>query len=306
MLDPKCYLEHYSNISINDPIFLIGNQGDGLTLLSRMLRRNPQVVSVTGNSNYWAGGDEMMNVFEPILTSELSGIFISAPPHKILKPPRSWSYASNALIKRYRKTEKNSDVLNKKKLRSAIGMAIARNGKHIRKPRFIDKSQVFSVKLSFINSLLVDCNPYFIHVTRNPYATIFRAATSAKDMKRYSHYLNFSNRMKMCSQHWLNVAKSIEEDKCKISNFLRIKFEDILEDPKNTLKKVCDVINLQFSEDMIPQPHHRLPFGVRFQKRWYPLRKDVNNRYLEKLSFKDIELIDNICGNYPEKFGYKI
>ena len=221
MLNPKSYFGNYFDTVINSPIFLLGNQGDGLTLISRILRRHPSVISVTGNSQYWTGADEMANVYELILTPELSGIRFRAPKHQKLTPPRSWSYACNELIDRYRNTEKEANGYLKKKLKHVIALAISRYGKNIKNPRFIDKSQVYTVKMSFINKLLEDCNPFFIFITRNPYATIYRAALGkAGDMKRYEKFLSFDERMRVCLEHWLNSIKCIEEDKGKVQNFM--------------------------------------------------------------------------------------
>lgn len=290
---------------IISPIFLIGNQGGGLTLLSRMLRRNNSVVSVTGNSKYWAGASEMQNVYELILPRELSGIRIKAPKHKKLTPPRSWSYACNDLINLYRKTEADANKKLSKEFKRIIALSIKRHGGKIDRPRFIDKSQSYSVKVSFINELLKDCNPYFIHVTRNPYATIYRAASGkAGDMKRYSKYMNLDERFEICLQHWYNTANCIEEDKYKINNYLRIKFEDILLNPNYILKNICEFINLKFSKDMIPQQHHKLPLGTTYKERWYPLRVDVNDQYLNKIPKQYVDRIFNKCGRYAEMYGY--
>jgi len=305
MLNPKNYIFPYENIPIIKPVFLLGNQGDGLTLLARMLKRNSQVVSVTGNCKYWAGADEMQNVFEPILSPDISGIRVRAHPHPILIPPRSWSYACDDLIGKYRKTEKDADNKMRRKIRRAIGMVIHRYGKNIDNPRFVDKSQVFTVKISFINELLKDCSPYFILVTRNPYVTCFRAATGkARDMEKYSKFFSLDERMKICIEHWHNVMKAVEDDRNKIDNFIAIKFEDLIEKPKQILKKTCDFIQLNFSIDMIPQKHHKLPFGVRFKDRWYPLRTHVNKKYLEQIPKKYVEWIHQKCGEVAEKYGY--
>jgi len=306
MLNPKNYIVSNRMNCIINPVFLLGCQGDGLTLLSRMLRRNPQVVSVTGNSNYWAGADEMQNVLEPLLSSEISGIRINVPSHPILKPPRSWSYACNELIDKYRKTDKDFNERLEKKIKNAIGMVIRRYGKKIANPRFVDKSQVFTVKISFINELLKDCNPYFILVTRNPYASCFRAAQGkAGDMRRYSKFLTLDERIKICIEHWNNSMKAVEEDKNKVKNFMSIKFEDLLKSPENILKKICNFVKLDFSIDMIPQKEHVLPFGSKFKERWYPLRPDVNDSYLKQIPEKYVEWIYKKCGRLAEKHGYE-
>lgn len=76
------------------------HKGGGLTLLARMLRRHPQVVSVTGDHRYWSGADEMHTVFGPILPSELTGTRYKVPwpDHPVYKPPRSWTYACDELL----------------------------------------------------------------------------------------------------------------------------------------------------------------------------------------------------------------
>jgi len=306
MLDLRSWVGQFKRVRIDRPIFLLGVQGGGLTLLSRMLRRHPEVVSVSGNHQYWSGADEMQNVLEPLLSSEISGIRIKAPFHPILKPPRSWSYACDDLIDKYRKTDKDFNERFEKKIKKAIGMVIRRYGKRIGNPRFVDKSQVFTVKMSFINELLKDCNPYFILVTRNPYASCFRAAQGkAGDMSRYSKFLSLDERMKICIEHWYNSMKTVEEDKNKVNNFMSIKFEDLLKSPENILKKICNFVKLDFSIDMIPQKEHVLPFGSKFKERWYPLRLDVNDSYLKQIPEKYVEWIYKKCGRFAEKHGYE-
>jgi len=191
-------------------------------------------------------------------------------------------------------------------LKGAIGMAITHHGRNIKKPRFVDKSQVFSVKMSFINKLLESCSPYFIYITRNPFVAIYRAAAGkAKDMERASKYLSFNERIDVCIEHWLNVTKSLEEDKSKVKNFLWVKIEDILIKPQELITKICNFINIEFDKSMLPSSEDKIPLGVRFKERWYPLRKDINKYYLEKIPSKIKNLIFDRCGSYAENYGYK-
>lgn len=305
MLDPRSYSARYTNTVIDRPVFLLGNQGDGLTLLSRMLRRNPQVISVTGNSEYWAGADEMQNVYEPLLPAELSGIRFKAPKHSRYRPPRSWSYACDELFDVYRNSEEDATEYLKSKLKNVIGLALSRHGKKIPKPRFVDKSQVYTLKLSFIAALLREHEPYFVHVTRDPYATCYRAAIGhAADMKRYAKFMDFDERMEICIQHWLNMARSIEDDREKVDTLMRVKFEDLLTFPERVLKDICRFIEIEFMADMIPQSHHRLPRGIRFPKGWYPLVTNINEKYLTKISPEYVELVYERCHELAELQGY--
>ena len=86
---PLRFFTQFKHINIDRPIFLLGNQGDGLTLIARMLRRHPDVVSITGNHTYWSGADEMQKVMMCRLPASLrlGGRFLCPdPPGEYLLP----------------------------------------------------------------------------------------------------------------------------------------------------------------------------------------------------------------------------
>jgi hypothetical protein len=47
------------DIEIDRPIFIVGVQGAGLTLLSRMIHRNSSIVTIGGGRAFWTGNNEM-------------------------------------------------------------------------------------------------------------------------------------------------------------------------------------------------------------------------------------------------------
>ena len=100
-------LVYYYFIKSKSPkriVFFIGNQGDGLSFITRIIRRNKSVVSITGNSNYWNGSDEMATVMEPVLPYSLRspGLMTKERIKSELKAPRSWSYGSNNFLNHYK------------------------------------------------------------------------------------------------------------------------------------------------------------------------------------------------------------
>jgi hypothetical protein len=46
-------------IPLDRPIFVLGLQGGGTTLVTRCLLRHPSAVSMSGNSSYWVATDEL-------------------------------------------------------------------------------------------------------------------------------------------------------------------------------------------------------------------------------------------------------
>jgi hypothetical protein len=305
---PRFHLSDFRKIVIEKPIFLIGNQGGGLTLVSRILRRNPNVISVTGNYKYWSGADEMQNVFELNLPFELAGLKIKAPHHPVLTLPRSWTYATDTLLPYYRKTEKDANKSASKVLEKIIRYSLAKFSVcNDKKGRFIDKSQVFTVKVSFINELLKQYKPKFVLITRSPYVSCYRAATGkAVDMERLKRKrVNFRKRLILCTQHWTNSMKCALEDKEKENIDMAIfRFEDILRKPKKNIKKLCDFAELDFEKDMLPTAEHKIPLGTRFKDRWYPLKSDINKEYLEKVEKESLKIIEKKCGDIARNFGY--
>ena len=305
MLDLRLYIERFKHIPIDSPIFLLGVQGGGLTLLSRMLRRHPDVVSVTGNHLYWSGADEMHTVFGTILPPELTGTRYKAPlpEHPVFKPPRSWTYACDELLPYYRKTVKDASSVAKKRLERVIQYCIGRYG-NSQRVRFIDKSQVYTVRASFLREILKEYNPRFVLVVNNPYAACYRAAMGkAGDMNRLRHKLSFQERLRICAEHWSNSYQCALEDKDEDMFILR--FEDLLQEPERLLKQICRHLDLEFINDMLPAPHHKIPFGSRFRDRWYPLDLDRTLYYIRKATSEELRIIYERCGPLAREFGYE-
>lgn len=305
MLDFRRLYSYGKEIEIYKPIFLIGNQGEGLTLVSRMIRRNRNLLNITGNYKYWSGADEMVAVMEGMLSENISTTFKNAPTHELFQPPRSWSYAINDLYDFYKKSK--NDVLNvdKEKLIYAIKYSIKRHSRNLENPRFIDKSQVFSIKLNFIEKILRNYKPFFVHIMRNPYVSIFRAAIGqAKDMDRLINKIPLNDRVEYCIQHWKNVALHILQNRDHL-NYLFIKFEDILKNPEENLEKICQFIEIKFKKTMIPSVNDIIPYGSRFKQRWYPLQTNINEKYMKMIDTNIISQINSQIGELIEKYGYE-
>ncbi len=207
----------------------------------------------------------------------------------------------------YRKTDEDATEELARNLKRVVRYLLARHSlNRYRSSRFVDKSQVFTVRVSLINELLRDHNPKFVLITRNPYASCYRAAMGkAGDMKRYKNHLSFEERLELCTQHWHNSMEYALEDKKRIDNeILILQFEQILKSPHGKMKQLCDFVELEFGEDMLPQPDHKIPLGTTYRNRWYPLRPEVNQKYLSKITKEEIKVIEKRCGELASQFGY--
>ncbi len=302
---PRRFSRHLDNIVIDRPIFLLGVQGGGLTLLSRMLRRHPEVISVTGNHRLWAGADEMQNVMDSFLPAALTGLHQNIPPNASY-PERIWLYAIDELLPLYRQTAANATPQLKQRLQKAIRIPLAIYGNGRSSVRFIDKSQTFTVRLSLIQTLLADHNPHFILETRNPYALCYRAVTKVETFQRLP--ISFEEKLALAAQHWTNSMNLALKDAASMPHFMTVRFEDIVQSPQNWLPQICEFVKLPFDPTMIPAADHQFPLGStgssKGDHKWYPLRPDVNRPYLSQLNSQMIEIVDNYVGELASQWQY--
>jgi hypothetical protein len=218
--------------------------------------------------------------------------------------PRSWSYGCDELIDEYRTNESEASAADARRLRKVIRECLSRVGRGS-PARFLDKSQVYTLKARYIQELLREHDPIFVLITRNPYATCLRAAQGkAPDMRRYASFLSLDERFELCVQHWSNCMRTILADARHLRNFTWLRYEDFLTQPEEKTRQFCDFVGLEFEPSMLPAPQQSIPFGTKFHERWYPLKPEVNGRYLRALSKAQIQTISSHCGDIAEQFGY--
>ncbi len=304
MVSPSFHLHKPKDKNIDRPIFFTGFQGGGLTLVSRMIRRRKGVVSVTGGHKYWAGADEMQNVFGPYLNKRLSGIKHHVPYHNDFPSLRGWMYACNSLIGRYRLSNDEYYEEDEYKLKKIISWCVGHYGSD-EENRFVDKSQVYTVKSSYIGNLLSKYNPIFVCVLRNPYAICYRAPFKSISLRRLNSSYSFYDKIKIASEHWKNSVESSLNDSLDY-DIKFFKLEDILKKPHEELKKMCKFIDIPFCSKMIPSSRNSIPFGSMRRERWFPLRKSINHKYLSKIDSKSIKIIDSKVGHLSDKFNYSV
>lgn len=286
------------SVTVDRPIFLLGTQGAGLTLLSRMLQRNRQVVNVWGDAGHWAGPDELHVVMASRLPDSLRLRGHSALERRGLS--ESWTYATDELLPVFRKTREDTDGAAADLVLSIIRELILLHVGPDRNVRFLDKSQSYTLKVGFLERVLAGYEPHYLLVLRNPYAMCRRAALKPlKDLDQA-----YLQRVRLASEHWANSYRCALEDGAHLDRFMILRFEDLLSEPERRLPDVCDFLDLGYESGMLPEPDDHRPLGSTPDSKWYPLRPDVNRKYLETLSADEIEVVDERCGDLAEHFGY--
>jgi hypothetical protein len=287
-------------VLIDDPIFIVGVQGSGATLLSRMLRRSPEVVTLSGNHRYWTGADEMQTALGRMLPAAFSGLRHSVPPHPVFTGRRGWVYASDELAPLYSRGEADYDESDARRFRRAIQTCIALNAPRSgRRIRFLDKSQSYALKIPLIRRVLSDTRPRFVALARDPYAMCWRAAARTTHLSREP--LPLEDRLRVAAEHWANTYAATRD----AGGVLTVRVEDLISGPEPVLRSICEFVDVAFDVDMLPAESHRIPRGTKRGERWYPMRAEVNSLYLREIPAAAVDLIRERVDDVAGPLGYR-
>jgi len=294
-------IKNLSNIEIDRPIFIVGTQGGGLTLVSRMLQRNCSLVTVTGDCSYWTGHDEMHNVLHSTLPRSLC--LAGRDELERFGGTTSWTYASDQLIDAFKEEASSVSAKDSIQFKNAIRRILYIFGAVDKTTRFLDKSQSYILKIPYIEKILAKNQPKFLIISRNPYASCQRAIEKS-GVSRLS--VTKEEKTKMAVEHWGNSMRYGIESKKDMSNVKTFKIEEIISDTKKVLKDICNYLGLNLKSKMIPSKRDSKPLIGLKDNKWYPLREKINEGYINRL---DAKVKKHLNKGYKEEIkalGYEI
>jgi hypothetical protein len=311
---PRQWTTSLDEIDIDRPIFVLGVQGGGLTLLTRMLHRNPNVITIGGGRTYWVGNNEMDKQY----TGELPEDFTLRSPkfqsptfkthmtgeeaeHPMFGRERNWVYACDDLLDQYRKTKADWTSAKEARLRRAIRESIRAYARDTETARFLDMSQTFSLKVPLLRKIFPDAR--FIVQTRNPYATCIKEARD--DGYEWRRKTELKRKLGIFAEHWRNTYACALGDLKEHAHKITVRYEDLVEDPEGELRRVAEAIDLEYYPDMVPRAHHHLPLGSSESHKWYPVRTGANEKYLNQLGARMASVIQENVEDVARSFGYQ-
>jgi len=286
---------------IDRPIFLLGLPGSGATLIGRCLRRNQQVVSMTGCSSYWTGGDEMgvtrdrMRALPRSLWGNRWRADVDRGTFEEWQP-----FASDELLPFHRRTAADATAEDSARLRRCLRRQIAVYARDRRAARFLDKTHAYTVKVSLIGALLEDAAPFFVLVLRNPYSACPWIARRKPYVARRP--LAYEEQLELVAQEWANSCQAVLDDAAGVPQVFAVRFEDFVARPQDTVAALCQQLELDFDRDMVPRPGQALPFAtLPTDRKWYPLYED---RPLDRLGSSEVEIVERRCRRLAARFDY--
>src|SRR5919204_985150 len=291
-------------VPLDRPIFFLGVQGAGETIVGRCLRRNDAVVSMSGDFRYWTGIDELGVVRNRMarLPRSLWGCkFRDDVEQPLFGPNHNSVYACDALLPFYRRTAEDADEADGRRYRRLLREHLFVYARDPSRARFFDKTHTNTLKLPLLAAYLEGYDPHFVLVVRNPYSWCYRAVRR----KRPSHraVLAPEQELRLAAENWANSYRIALEDARHVPNVTTVRFEDFVADPEAVVRRLCDFVGLEFDPGMIPQAGQRVPFAtLPGDRKWYPLFPDP---WLEQVGAEEVELVAGVCGPLAAELGYE-
>ena len=167
----------------------------------------------------------------------------------------------------------------------------------LNKPYLVEKSISNTCRLPFINKNFQPA--FFIHIVRNGYAVAEGIRRKAEIMEQNPIYGQKAYPIEYCAMQWVKSLQRVEEEKCQLSNFLEIKYEDLTDNPGKVVNEIYDSLGLEHIGDEFFSSSfkvHEKESGI----------TNMNSRSFKRLSKKDIMEINEVAGEYLKKYNYKL
>ena len=301
-----------ASTKIDRPIFVLGVQGGGLTVMARSLYRHPQVVYASGNADWWAGPDEIHNCEHindlPDTLVHRSFHFFnvddSVQNHPTFGYQRSWLYAVDELLSTYRKVADDATPEMEAGFRRVLKKLLCAYARDPNNARIVDMSQLYTIQVPLIRRLLEDCNPMFVIAVRNPYAVCSRAVVKEYVAAHGCHFTDPDLKMRYAIEHWDNSFRLALEDTEGLDRLV-IRYEDYMSNPESVVRAIGEFADLPFDRRQIPAPNQPFPLGSFEDNKWYPLRDGENERYLSRLDPELVKQLNARSSDLIERFGYE-
>lgn len=285
-----------TNTSIN---FIVGMGRSGTTLLTNILHRHPQIIS-TPENNFLLFTKNLRDKDFQIKVNRDTFIASNGLKHnhetsiwslnesvkKDLENVSTFCEACISMYKHYDESKQNASII-------------------------VDKNPIYTLHIQKLSEILP--NAKFIAIVRDYRDNI---------VSRKKHFTGWINSDTLHACAWKMYYQEILAQKKKLRNkMLIIRYEDIIQDTKNTIQKICDHLNVSYHTDMeSPDKNAELlkqkaiknlgsdpnkkvqEMHANLEK---PINADKSGYWKNELKKEEVKIIETICGKTAENFGYE-
>lgn len=278
----------------NNPIFVVGAPRSGTTLLQRMLRSHPRISSPTGESHFFIPllrdearyGDLRRIENIRALLEYMHGRwaeFLDTDFHGVRFSVDAMAEAIHA-----RGVSRMSEILD----------ALFRiNAEGEGKARWLDKTPYY---IHHIPTLLASYpDAQFVHIIRDGRDAVLSMLERAADIRVFNieagarlwgHYVETGRK----------AGKRVAPDQ-----YLELRYEDILANPVDPVRRLCEFLNEDFSEKVIDFSRSTDPTTKTPLLR-QALQQSNRDKWRTSMSRRQIRTFESVAGNTLRACGYDL
>lgn len=279
---------------MNAPIFIVGANRSGTTLLRLMLNAHSRI-AIPEETAYFKSGLGNMPI-ERWHSHDLSEADYRTFVLEILDSnPILFDVLSRPALEQ--------ELLNssQRDLRRPLAHTLERWAQAQGKARWGEKTPGNLFFADVILAMFPDA--HFIHLTRDPRAGV--ASMQKVDFFPNSVYFNALSRRKHA-----RVAHTMQ-DLIPEDQWMTIRYEDLVSDPAPTLRRLCIFLEEKFESSMLQfyrdsaqymKDEAASSFNVAATR---PVTSERTEKWREELSPREVAIIESICASEMQEYGYR-
>ncbi len=265
---------------MKDPFFIVGVQRSGTTLVSKMLGNHSSVLMEDQAKAY-----RLIGAFDNMY--ELLPYNLELPKTEFLE----WIIAND-------KNDRISQVIDSSLLAKGDNVRKLIHGSLLSKVSKQGKT-IWGDKAPNLQHYARDVSFYlpsakFVHIVRDGRAT-------AASMKKRSY-----RNIVLSADLWLqgNIFAIANQHILGAEKYMIVKYEDLLEAPETTMRKVCEFLEISFEPAVLDLSGQQSSDGSNYVKSF--LDKGKIDRWKNELSVKEVRKVEEVQGDLLRHFGYEV
>lgn len=246
-------------MEIVQPIFLFGCPNSGTTILWQALKNHAGL-----------SGPEVED-------QDIAGMPDSMRHHLGKATFRLWAHPKFGLA--YYVTEQDHNDEDARKLRAIYCQSLTPE------TRLVVKSPAHTLRARLIQSYFPDA--YFVAIVRNGYAVTEGIMRKRKYDPDRPQFKGLTTTIEEAAEQWFRANVVVVSHQKFLRNYLIVKYEDLVQNPEETLYQVLD-------HCVLPRTSFRIP----------DFEQGKNDEQIARLTKEDVDTIVKVAGPMLQHFGY--
>lgn len=152
----------------------------------------------------------------------------------------------------------------------------------------LEKTPANLLRMEWLDQSIPNC--YFIGLVRDGYAV-------SEGIRRKSH-----KSIERAAIQWNRANQALEKNKVKVKNYMELRYEDMVDDPKDAFVRISKFVGAQSLEI---ESAMNIDYGLKtVSGEKITGLKNLNQKSMDRLSDEDIKIINHYAGNMLKSHGY--